>query len=47
VNTKMRRAAYPGESPDTNPLPEALVNQWVFLLSDASEGINGEALSAQ
>ena len=47
VNTKMRRAAYPGESPNTNPLPEALVNQWVFLLSDASEGINGEALSAQ
>ena len=47
VNTKMRRAAYPGESPDTNPLPEALVNQWIFLLSDASEGINGEALSAQ
>lgn len=47
VNTKMRRAAYPGESPDTNPLPEALVNQWVFLLSDASAGINGEALSAQ
>ena len=47
VNTKMRRAAYPGEAPDANPLPEALVNQWVFLLSDASEGINGEALSAQ
>ena len=47
VNTKMRRAAYPGESPDSNPLPEALVNQWIFLLGDASEGINGEALSAQ
>jgi NAD(P)-dependent dehydrogenase (short-subunit alcohol dehydrogenase family) len=47
VNTKMRRAAYPGESPDSNPLPEALVNQWIFLLGDAGEGINGEALSAQ
>ena len=47
VNTRMRRAAYPGEPPNTNPLPEALTDQWVYLLSDASESIHGKALSAQ
>ena len=30
-----------------NPLPEALTDQWVYLLSDASESIHGKALSAQ
>ena len=47
VNTAMRRAAYPAEHPDTNPSPEALVNHWIYLLSDASEGVHGQALSAQ
>ena len=47
VNTRMRRAAYPGEPPDSNPLPEALTDQWVYLLSDASESIHGKTLSAQ
>jgi len=47
VNTRMRRAAYPGEPPDSNPLPEALTDQWVYLLSDASESIHGKMLSAQ
>ena len=47
VNTAMRRAAYPAEHPDTNPTPEALVNHWIYLISDASEGMHGCALSAQ
>ena len=47
VNTKMRRAAYPGEAPDTNPAPGALSHHWVYLMSDASTQLNGEALSAQ
>jgi len=47
VNTGMRRAAYPGESPDTNPMPDALTDRWVYLLSDASREIHGQALSAQ
>jgi len=47
VNTKMRRAAYPGEPPETNPTPERLTDHWIFLLSDASEGVHGQALSAQ
>lgn len=47
VNTKMRRMAYPGEQPDTNPSPEALTDHWVYLLSDASQSLQGETLSAQ
>ena len=47
VNTKMRRTAYPGEQPNTNPSPEALTAYWVYLLSDASQSLHGETLSAQ
>ena len=47
VNTKMRRTAYPAEQPDTNPSPEALSAHWVYLLSDASQSLQGETLSAQ
>lgn len=47
VNTGMRRAAYPGEPPDTNPAPAALTDRWLYLLSDASRDLHGQALSAQ
>ena len=47
VNTAMRRAAYPAEPPDTNPEPAALMATWVYLMSDASSGLNGQALNAQ
>ena len=47
VNTKMRRTAYPGEQPNTNPSPEALTAHWIYLLSDASQSLQGETLSAQ
>ncbi len=47
VNTKMRRAAYPGEPPDSNPLPEALTDHWIYLLSDTSASIHGRTLDAQ
>ena len=47
VNTGMRRAAYPGEPPYTNPMPDALTDRWLYLLSDASRELNGQALSAQ
>lgn len=47
VNTAMRRTAYPAEPPTTNPSPEALMDHWIYLMSDASEGLNGEALNAQ
>lgn len=47
VNTAMRRTAYPAEHPETNPSPEALMRAWVYLMSDASRALNGQALSAQ
>jgi len=47
VNTRMRRAAYPGEPPDTNPAPEALTDRWIYLLSDASASLHGATLNAQ
>ena len=47
VNTAMRRAAYPAEPPDTNPEPASLMATWVYLMSDASSGLNGQALNAQ
>ena len=47
VNTGMRRAAYPGEPPNTNPMPAALTDRWLYLLSDASQELHGQALSAQ
>lgn len=47
VNTSMRRSAYPAEPPTTNPSPEDIIREWVFLMSDGSNHLNGEALSAQ
>lgn len=47
VNTAMRRAAYPAEPPHTNPEPASLMTAWVYLMSDASSGLNGQALNAQ
>jgi len=47
VNTTMRRSAYPAEPPAINPSPEDIIHQWVYLMSDASAQLNGEALSAQ
>lgn len=47
INTAMRRTAYPAEPPTTNPDPETLMHHWLFLMSDDSKGINGQALSAQ
>lgn len=47
VNTAMRRSAYPAEPPTANPSPEDIIQEWVYLMSDASAQLNGEALSAQ
>ena len=47
VNTSMRRSAYPAEPPTTNPYPEDIIGEWVYLMSDNSTHLNGEALSAQ
>jgi NAD(P)-dependent dehydrogenase (short-subunit alcohol dehydrogenase family) len=47
VNTAMRRTAYPGENPSSNPSPETLMPAWVYLMSDESHHLHGQALNAQ
>ena len=43
----MRRAAYPGESPDTNPTPEEIMPLYLYLMSDASREQTGLQWNAQ
>jgi NAD(P)-dependent dehydrogenase (short-subunit alcohol dehydrogenase family) len=47
INTAMRRMAYPAEPPTTNPDPEALMSAWLYLMSNDSAALNGQALSVQ
>lgn len=47
TRTDMRRLAYPGESPMDNPSPEEILGVYLYLMSDDSLEINGEALNAQ
>ena len=47
VRTKMREEAYPAEDPETNPLPKEIMNLYIYLMSDASKGINGKSINAQ
>jgi NAD(P)-dependent dehydrogenase (short-subunit alcohol dehydrogenase family) len=47
TNTAMRRAAYPGEEPATNPAPEAIMPAYLYLMGDDSLAVHGQALNAQ
>lgn len=47
TNTAMRRSAYPGENPDTNPAPDALMPLYLYLMSDASRDKTGLQWNAQ
>ena len=47
VRTKMREEAYPAEDPETNPLPEDIMNLYVYLMCDVSKDINGQSINAQ
>ena len=47
TNTSMRRAAYPGENPTTNPEPNAIMPAYLFLMGDDSVGITGRAFDAR
>ena len=47
VRTKMREEAYPAEDPETNPLPEEIMNLYVYLMCDESKDINGQSINAQ
>lgn len=47
MRTEMRQAAYPVEDPTTNPTPYEVTDVFVWLASDASEGVTGERYRAQ
>lgn len=47
TRTRMRAAAYPAEDPATVTAPEDLMNRYLFLMGEASEGINGQQFDAQ
>lgn len=47
TRTRMRAKAYPAENPETIKTPEALMPAYVYLMSDASRGISGQAFHFQ
>ncbi len=47
TNTAMRRAAYPAETPTTNPMPEDIMPTYLYLMGEDCEGVTGKAFNAQ
>jgi NAD(P)-dependent dehydrogenase (short-subunit alcohol dehydrogenase family) len=47
TRTVMRAQAYPGENPANNPLPEAIMPVYLYLMGPDSTGTNGQAFDAQ
>lgn len=47
MRTRMRRAAYPSEDPETLPEPERAAPVFLWLASDVSRGVTGERFRAQ
>lgn len=47
MRTAMRRAAYPGEDPDTLPLPGEHLGVYLWLLGASAAGVTGERLIAR
>ena len=47
TRTDMRAHAYPGENPENNPLPEAIMPVYLYLMGPDSRGVNGQAFDAQ
>ena len=46
TRTGMRAQAYPGENPASNPLPEAIMPVYLYLMGPDSRGVNGPAVDA-
>jgi len=44
TRTKMRATAYPAEDPQSVKAPESLMSAYIFMMSDASRELNGQAL---
>lgn len=47
TRTGMRAQAYPGENPTNNPLPEAIIPVYLYLMGPDSKGVNSQAFDAQ
>ena len=47
TRTGMRSQAYPGENPANNPLPEAIMPVYLYLMGPDSKGVNSQAFDAQ
>jgi NAD(P)-dependent dehydrogenase (short-subunit alcohol dehydrogenase family) len=47
TNTAMRRTAYPGEPPESNPSPQDIMPAYLFLMGDDSAGVTGKAFDAR
>ena len=47
TNTAMRRTAYPGEAPTSNPFPEDIMPAYLYLMGGDSVGITGKSFDAQ
>ncbi len=47
TNTAMRRSAYPGENPASNPEAADIMPLYLYLMSDASASVNGQQFDAQ
>ena len=47
TNTAMRRGAYPGENPTSNPPPDAIMGTYLYLMDDVSAGVTGISFDAQ
>ncbi|EIK95655.1 putative oxoacyl-(acyl carrier protein) reductase [Pseudomonas sp. M47T1] len=47
TRTSMRAQAYPAEAPEKNPLPEAIMPVYLYLMGADSAGVNGQAFNAQ
>ncbi len=47
TRTQMRRLAYTGEDPESNPRPEAIMDAYLYLMGPDSEGVTGEQFDAQ
>jgi hypothetical protein len=43
----MRRAAYPGEDPESLKAPEEILSPYLFLLGPDGKSLNGKSLDAQ
>ena len=47
TNTAMRRSAYPGETPEDNVSPDAIMDTYLYLMDAASDGRSGLSFDAQ